>query len=119
MNKTSRCNALLLVLLRELPREGVLRNGRVPDVVVLSTSTPKNTASFLRTIPHTAPQGPRPSSSSQVDAMRAAWHSRSNQVADEAKAIADAYRQARMAEYMLRRQKMIELHPGQRIARGN
>ena len=71
------------------------------------------------TIPHTAPQGPRPSSSSQVDAMRAAWHSRSNQVADEAKAIADAYRQARMAEYMLRRQKMIELHPGQRIARGN
>ena len=40
-------------------------------------------------------------------------------VADEAKSIADAYRQAQMAEYMLRRQKMTEQRDAIRVARGN
>ena len=71
------------------------------------------------TIPHTAPQAPRPSISAQVESQRAAWHNRGNEIADEAKSIADAYRQARMAEYMLRRQKMIDFRDSQRIARWN
>ena len=70
-------------------------------------------------MPHTTPQAPRPSTSSIVEAQRAAWHDRTRAAADEAKAIADAYRQAHIAEYMLRRQKMIEYRENQRIARGN
>lgn len=70
-------------------------------------------------MPHTTPQAPRPSSSSVVETQRAAWHDRTRSVADEAKAIADAYRQAHIAEYMLRRQKMIEYRETQRVARGN
>jgi len=71
------------------------------------------------TIPHMPTQLPRPSSSVQVDSMRAAWHDRGNQAADEARSIADAYRQARTAEYMLRREKMFYQRDPQRIARGN
>jgi hypothetical protein len=58
--------------------------------------------------PVTPPQAPRPSLSGRVDEMRAAWKARSDDVDQEAKRIADAYRQARLAEYMLRRQKMID-----------
>ena len=70
-------------------------------------------------IPHSPTQLPRPVSSPVVESQRAAWHNRTNSVADEAKAIADAYRQARMAEYMMRRQKMIEYRENLRVARGN
>ena len=71
-------------------------------------------------VPHTAQQFPRPSSSTQVDAMRTEWHARNDHgVGDEARSIADAYRQARIAEYMLRRQKMIDTRAALHIARGN
>ena len=70
-------------------------------------------------LPHTAPQPPRPSSSPVVDSQRAAWHSRAPSVADEAKAIADAYRQAHLAEYMMRRQRMIEHREMVHLARSN
>ncbi len=69
-------------------------------------------------VPRTAQQYPRPSSSPQIDSMRAEWHAHSSHdAADEARSIAEAYRQAHIAEYMLRRQKMIEIR--QRVARGN
>lgn len=59
-------------------------------------------------LPLTHPQAPRPSLSPRVDEMRTAWKSRSTDVDVEAKRIADAYRQARLVEYMARRQKMID-----------
>jgi hypothetical protein len=72
------------------------------------------------TLPQTAQQFPKPSTSAQVESMRAEWHAHSSRnAADEAKSIADAYRQAHIAEYMMRRQKMIEIRSGLRLARGN
>ena len=48
-----------------------------------------------------------------------AWHRPVMAPMDEAKSIAEAYRQARMAEYMLKRQKMIEHRETVHVARGN
>lgn len=62
----------------------------------------------MANFPATPPQAPRPSLSGRVDEIRAEWRKQSADVENEAKRIADAYRQARVAEYMLRRQKMID-----------
>jgi hypothetical protein len=68
--------------------------------------------------PATPPQAPKPSLSGKVDDMRAAWKSRSADMESESRRIADAYRQAQLAEYMLRRQKMIDARQQpQRISR--
>ncbi len=40
--------------------------------------------------------------------MRATWHARSVALHGEAQQIAAAYRQARLAEYQLRRSRMVE-----------
>ncbi len=63
----------------------------------------------LAPIPHEPPLRPRPSLSPRVEAMRAAWHARSVAMHDEARQIADAYRQARLAEYQLRRSRMMDM----------
>ncbi|MBC7953067.1 MAG: transglycosylase SLT domain-containing protein [Rhodospirillaceae bacterium] len=48
-------------------------------------------------------QGPRPTTSHKVDEMRKSWQAQRAAVGTEASRIADAYRQARMAEYQMRR----------------
>lgn len=62
----------------------------------------------MASLPTTQPQAPRPSLSGRIDEIRADWRKQSADVEGEAKRIADAYRQARVAEYMMRRQKMID-----------
>lgn len=54
-------------------------------------------------------QGPRPTMSHRVEQAREAWRSSRGGVQDEARAIANAYRQARMVEYQMRRARMVEL----------
>lgn len=52
---------------------------------------------------------PRPVSSPRVDEVREAWRSNRTAAQEEARSIANAYRQARMVEYQMRRAKMVEL----------
>lgn len=60
-------------------------------------------------------RGPRPvPGSAQVERQRQEWRDRQVAEREEARQIADAYRQARQAEYRLRRAHMVET----RIARG-
>lgn len=51
---------------------------------------------------------PVPPSSQRVEDMRKAWREQQAGTRDEARRIADAYRQARMSEYQLRRARMVE-----------
>jgi hypothetical protein len=57
---------------------------------------------------------PVPSTSPRVDEVRRAWRDQQAGTHDEARRIADAYRQARLSEYQLRRARMVEV----RKARG-
>ena len=63
----------------------------------------------LSPIPHEPPLRPRPSLSPRVEAMREAWRARSAAMHDDARRIAAAYRQARLAEYQLRRSRMMAM----------
>lgn len=51
---------------------------------------------------------PRPVTSPRVAEAREAWRARSSAAQDEARAIANAYRQARLVEYQMRRARMVE-----------
>ena len=62
----------------------------------------------LSPIPHAPPLRPRPPLSPRVEAMREEWRTQAVNAHEEARRIADAYRQARLAEYQLRRTQMIE-----------
>lgn len=53
-------------------------------------------------------QVPRPSASLQVDEMRKEWQAKRSETQTEARRIANAYRQARLVEYQLRRARMME-----------
>lgn len=59
-------------------------------------------------VPHTEPWQPRPPASSRVAQLRREWEDRTAAGHDEARRIADAYRQARLAEYQLRRSRMMD-----------
>ena len=79
---------------------------------------PASPTTFARaSIPHSIP----PVAATHVDTQRkiAAAHAHVREVADEGKAIADAYRQAQMDEYLQRRQKISDRHDGERVARVN
>ncbi|WP_241003911.1 transglycosylase SLT domain-containing protein [Magnetospirillum aberrantis] len=52
---------------------------------------------------------PRPSISQRVEQAREAWRASRGEVQQEASAIANAYRQARLVEYKMRRARMEEL----------
>lgn len=52
------------------------------------------------------PQGPRPSTSHRVEEVRKSWQSQRAAGESEARRIADAYRQARLVEYQIRRANM-------------
>lgn len=52
---------------------------------------------------------PRPVTSPRVAEAREAWRASRAAAADEARTIANAYRQARMVEYQMRRARMVEL----------
>lgn len=52
---------------------------------------------------------PRPVASPRVAEAREAWRASRAAAQDEARTIANAYRQARMAEYQMRRARMVEL----------
>lgn len=54
-------------------------------------------------------QGPRPSISQRVEQAREEWRASRGGLQDEARSIANAYRQARMVEYQMRRARMVEL----------
>lgn len=58
--------------------------------------------------------GPVPSASAKVEEQRRQWRQQQAAQQDEARVIAAAYRQARLAEYQLRRARMVEM----RKARG-
>lgn len=53
-------------------------------------------------------QFPRPSASPKVDEMRKDWQAKQGVAQNEARRIANAYRQARLVEYQLRRARMTE-----------
>lgn len=65
-------------------------------------------AQALAHLPHTPTQKPIPPSSQRVEDMRKAWKDQAGTSRGEAQRIAAAYRQARKAEYLLRREKMAE-----------
>lgn len=52
--------------------------------------------------------GPKPSASQRVDDIRQAWREQRGAVQDEARRIANAYRQARLVEYQIRRNRMTD-----------
>jgi hypothetical protein len=58
--------------------------------------------------------GPRPSLSRQVEQAREAWRENRASMQTEARRIADAYRQARLVEYQMRRARMEETRQGTR-----
>lgn len=57
-----------------------------------------------------------PPSSNRMDRERQAWREQQAQMAGEARRIADAYRQARLAEYQLRRARMVEARRSRGLA---
>lgn len=59
-------------------------------------------------------QGPRPSTSARVDQAREEWKASRGGLQDDARSIANAYRQARMVEYQMRRARMVELRQASR-----
>ncbi|MBC7907968.1 MAG: transglycosylase SLT domain-containing protein [Rhodospirillaceae bacterium] len=58
--------------------------------------------------PSQPPQGPRPSSSPQIEQVRKDWQARRAASETESSRIAAAYRQARLVEYQMRRATMVE-----------
>lgn len=71
----------------------------------------RNAIAALSPVPRqfqSPPQGPRPSISPQVDEVRQNWRAQRDSTQTEAKRIADAYRQARLVEYQMRRSRMVE-----------
>ncbi|CAA7611328.1 transglycosylase SLT domain-containing protein [Magnetospirillum sp. UT-4] len=72
-----------------------------------ATATREAAATFTPVKP--GPAGRPVPSTGRVDEMRAKWRAQQAENAGEAKAIAAAYRQARLAEYQLRRARMIQL----------
>lgn len=59
---------------------------------------------------------PVPPSSQRVEDMRQAWREQQAENRAEARRIADAYRQARLAEYQLRRARMVESRRAQGLS---
>lgn len=67
----------------------------------------------LASLPHSPTQKPVPPSSQRVEELRKAWKDQAGAGRGEAQRIAAAYRQARKAEYQLRREKMAEARRAQ------
>ncbi|MBI5164354.1 MAG: transglycosylase SLT domain-containing protein [Magnetospirillum sp.] len=62
----------------------------------------------VQPVPHAPQLKPVPPSSQRVEEMRQAWRDQTAGNRDEARRIADAYRRARLAEYQLRRARMVD-----------
>lgn len=78
-------------------------NGTGADTQIASVASPRG----VNPVPH-APSLKQVPGSPQVEDMRKAWRDRAAASRDEASRIADAYRQARVAEYQLRRVRFQE-----------